>query len=273
VVLHVHEWGDRAAPPLVCLHGVTAHGGRFRRLAEDRLAGRFRVIAPDLRGHGRSPWEPPWDLASHVGAVLDTIAAAGVVRASWLGHSFGGRLVLELASLEPERIERAVVLDPAVQVAAGRGLEEAERERVDKSFTTVEEAIERRIETSPLFSTPRELLDEEMEAHLVRSPDGRFRYRYCQSAVVAAWSEMCTEPPRFEQVRVPTLLVLGERSELVSAEQLEAWREAVGDLLKVVTVPGDHMVLWDAYEETAVAVAEFLARSPASSKAAATSPS
>ena len=58
--LHLHEWGDPGAPVVLCLHGVTGHGLRFRRLAEERLATRYRVLAPDLRGHGRSGWEPPW---------------------------------------------------------------------------------------------------------------------------------------------------------------------------------------------------------------------
>ena len=246
------------------------HGRRFRRLAEERLAERFRVLTLDLRGHGRSRWEPPWDIATHLGDVLETVEAAGVSRAAWVGHSFGGRLLLELASLERERIERMVLLDPAVQVSARAGFEHAEAERVDKSFATVEEAIEKRIETAPLFSTPRDLLEEEMEEHLVPSPDGRLRYRYCQAAVVAAWSEMCTEPPEFEQAAVPTLAVLGERSDLVTQEQLDAWRAALGDLLEVVTVPGGHIVLWDAYDETADAVTRFLERSPTSSKAAST---
>ena len=50
----MHEWGDPAAPAVVCVHGVTGHGERFKRLAEERWASRFRVVAPDLRGHGRS---------------------------------------------------------------------------------------------------------------------------------------------------------------------------------------------------------------------------
>ena len=55
--LHVYEWGDPDAPPVVCLHGVTAHGERFMQLAEERWAEHFHVIAPDLRGHGRSGWD------------------------------------------------------------------------------------------------------------------------------------------------------------------------------------------------------------------------
>src|SRR5207244_12005158 len=109
MLLHLHEWGGPSAPPLVCLHGVTGHGRRFRRLAEERLAERFRVLAPDLRGHGRSAWEPPWTLRANLADVLETVAAAGVDRAVWLGHSYGGRLILELAALEPDRIERAVL--------------------------------------------------------------------------------------------------------------------------------------------------------------------
>src|SRR5207244_9944259 len=62
MLLQLHEWGDRTAPPVVALHGITGFGRRFRRLAEERLASRFRVLAPDLRGHGSSSWEPPWTI-------------------------------------------------------------------------------------------------------------------------------------------------------------------------------------------------------------------
>src|SRR5437763_15533064 len=132
--LHVHEWGDRDAPPLVALHGVTAHGRRFQRLAEERLASRFRVLAPDLRGHGRSDWEPPWTIATHVADVLETVEAAGVERAAWVGHSLGGRLVLELAAREPSRVERAALLDPAIQLLPHVGLGLPEDQRRDRSY-------------------------------------------------------------------------------------------------------------------------------------------
>src|SRR4029077_16857379 len=62
--LNLHAWGDVNAPPVVFLHGLNAHGRRFRRLAEEQLADRFHVLAPDLRGHAGSGWEPPWTLAT-----------------------------------------------------------------------------------------------------------------------------------------------------------------------------------------------------------------
>jgi len=101
---------------------------------------------------------------------------------------------------------------------------------------------------------------EELASHVETSEDGRIRYRYCQSAVVAAYGEMASQPPRFEEVRVPTLLVLGERSYLPYDHLLDAHRAALGDLLEVVVVPGGHSVLWDALDETVEAIADFLER-------------
>ena len=251
MTLHVHEWGDPGAPPVVCLHGVTAHGARFRKLAEERL-GRFRVLAPDLRGHGGSSWEPPWDADQHVADVLELAPGPAV----WLGHSFGGRLVVEVAARHPERVEKLVLLDPALQVLPHVALDLAEQERKDISFATAEEAIQARLDSGRIFSTPGELLEEEMTTHLERGPDGRLRFRYCKSAVIAAWGTMASELPPFPQV--PTLLVLGKLSWLLLDEQADAYREAIGDLLRVVEVPGGHTVLWDDFDATADAVEEFL---------------
>jgi lipase len=254
VRLHVHEWGDPDAPLLVCLHGVSGHGRRFRRLVEERLASRFHVLAPDLRGHGQSGWDPPWNLATHLADVVETVDSLGIEGAVWLGHSFGGRLVLEL---DPERVERAVLLDPAIRIPPGRALELAEGERAAKAFATVAEAIERRIETAPLLHTPGELLEEEMREHLTRSDDGLWRYRYCQSAVVAMYGELAAGPPS-RPLDFPSLLVVGRESGLVTHEQVETLRSSGRGCLTVVVVPGEHIVLWDAYAETADAVDVFL---------------
>src|SRR6476660_5927366 len=254
--LNLHEWGDPSSPPIVCLHGVSAHGRRFRRLAEEQLADRFRVLAPDLRGHGNSGWEPPWTFATHAHDVLETLDAAGVRNAQWVGHSFGGRLVLELAVLAPDRVERAALLDPAIQLLPHVGFDFAERERADQSFASADEAITTRLDTGA--PTPREFLEEEMREHLVRHPEGRFRMRYCRSAAVTMYGELCTRPPPAESLRVPTLLLHAGEFGLVREEQVDAYRLALGNLIAIVEVPGGHLVYWDAYEETADALERFL---------------
>jgi lipase len=100
------------------------------------------------------------------------------------------------------------------------------------------------------------LLEDDAE-HLEEGEDGRLRYRYCKSAVITAWSVIASPPP--PPARVPTLIVLGEQSWLLVDEHVEAYRAELGSLLEVVTVPGGHTVFWDALDDTAEAVARFLA--------------
>jgi lipase len=254
VSLHVHEWGLQGAPPVVCLHGVLAHGARFRRLAEQRLASRFRVLAPDLRGHGRSTWEPPWTIARHVADLEETLAAAGLARASFVGHSFGGRLTLELTARG--LVERSVLLDPAVWVPPPIALRRAEEARAAPEFRNPDEALDARRSTAQL--APRELLEEEVAEHLVETADRGWRWRYSPSAVVAAYGELSQPPPSWEHVQVPTLLVVGAETDVVPPAVVDALRFELGDLLEVVTVPGGHIPLWDAYDQTADAIERFL---------------
>jgi lipase len=256
MLLQLHEWGDPSAPPVVCVHGVSAHGRRFRKLAEERLAQRFRVLAPDLRGHGGSAWEPPWTIATHLHDVLETLDDAGIRDARWVGHSFGGRLVLELAALDPDRIERAVLLDPAIQLLPHVGFDFAELARADRSFDTPEDAIAERLASG--MPTPREYLEEENREHLAQHEDGRYRFRYCQAAVVSMYGELCTPPPPPETLSMPALLVHAGEFGLVREDQREEYERALGGSLRVIEVPGGHMVYWDAFEQTADAIDEFL---------------
>jgi lipase len=252
--LALHEWGEPAAPRVVCLHGVTSHGRHFEQLARTALGG-FHVLAPDLLGHGSSPYEPPWDLETHRRAI---VASVGAEPSFLVGHSFGGRLAFELAARAPKLVPKLVLLDPAIRIPQHAALAAAENARTERSYVSFEEGIERRYDESQLHHAPRELVEEELRVHLVWNDDNRYRYRYCQSAVVAAYGEMSSQPPPFEAVRVPTLLVLGERSYLPYDHLLEAHQSALGDLLEVVVVPGGHTVLWDALGETADAVSRFL---------------
>jgi lipase len=256
VLLQLHEWGDPGAPPVVCVHGVSAHGRRFRKLAEERLARRFRVLAPDLRGHGGSEWEPPWTIATHLHDLLETVDDAGLRSAHWIGHSFGGRLVLELAALDPDRIEHAVLLDPAIQLLPHVGFDFAELARADRAYERPEDAISDRLDSG--VSTPREYLEEENREHLVQHADGKFRFRHCQAAVVSMYGELCTPPPAPETLRMPTLLVHAGQFGLVREDQLEEYERALGDRVRVVEVPGGHVVYWDAFEQTADAIDGFL---------------
>jgi lipase len=254
VTLAVREWGDPDAPRIVCLHGVTGHGRHFAHLAE-QLGDRFHVLAPDLIGHGDSPYAPPWSLAAHLAAIT---GAVGDRSATWIGHSFGARLGHELAARRPDLVEKLVHLDPAIHVPPHVALFAGENARKERVYASFEEAVDARYEESSLHGAPRELVEAELREHLVREATGEWRYRYCQAAVVAAYGEMASVHTPFTSTRLPTLLVLGAHSYLPYDHLLDEHREALGSLLEVVVVDGGHTVLWDSFDETAAAISRFV---------------
>ena len=252
--LTTYEWGRAGDPTIVCLHGVQAHGRRYRRLAEERLVPLgFHVVAADLRGHGGSTWDPPWSIPTHRADVIELAESIGST--TWIGHSFGGRLVLELAAARPDLVTRAALLDPAIHIEPAMSRDFAERERNDRSYADAGELIRSRQQDARL--TPRAFLEEEVEAHTETGSDGRLRYRYSQAAAGTMFAELATPPPPAPSC--PLLLVVAEEAEYTSPADVARLSEALGADFTFLTVPGDHIVLWDAYEETAAAIERFLA--------------
>jgi pimeloyl-ACP methyl ester carboxylesterase len=100
--------------PLVFLHGYGLNGRAYLRLLS-RLGGLgFRVIAVDAAGHGRTPTLPAAaTLEKRVDLTLRALDALGVRKAVFLGHSMGGRMIVDLAARAPERVLAAVLLNAA----------------------------------------------------------------------------------------------------------------------------------------------------------------
>jgi lipase len=258
--LHVHRYGDPSGPPVLAIHGITAHGARFRRLAEEALADRC-WIAPDLRGHGRSPAEPPWGLEQHVVDLLATVQDAGWDTFDVVGHSLGAELAIHLIAAAPERLRRVVLLDPPLVLSPATALANAEATLADAGFATDHDAAVARsaglagVEDGGVHAA----VPEEIAAHLARGEDGRFRWRYHRAAVVALWGEIPRPLPRLPAVPPPTLLVGARRAPLVDDASAASLAARFGGSLTVEWVDGGHMVYWDCFDETAALVAGFLA--------------
>jgi pimeloyl-ACP methyl ester carboxylesterase len=122
VVLHGHRVAYRQAgsgPVVVLIHGITSDSRTWRRVMP-YLARRFTVIAPDLIGHGSSA-KPKGDysLGAHASGLRDLLVALGHDRASFVGHSLGGGIAMQLSYQFPERCERLVLVDSG---GLGRGV-------------------------------------------------------------------------------------------------------------------------------------------------------
>lgn len=255
MILSTRSWGGVGPEGVICIHGVGQHGGIFAELGEQLAERGHAVTAVDLRGHGDSGREPPWNVDSHVRDLLETLDAFGVRRAALVGHSFGGRVAAALAVAAGERTGSLALLEPGLQLPSDRALRGAEMDRLDWSFETPEGALNALLGRDDAAATPREVVEDYVRDDLRRGPDGRYRFRFCPSAAVTAWSEMALPAPPI--VLVPTLVVRTEVS-LVSFGVEQSYRAELGVGLTVVTVPNGHNVLWDSPTETIAAVADFL---------------
>ena len=253
----MHEFGPGAGRTVVALHGVTGAATIYRRLAH-RLPD-LRLVAPDLRGHGASPKDPPWDLSVHLRDIRETLDAAGIARAPFIGFSLGGRLAMELLASERSRVEKLVLLDPAIQIDAPTVIARTNELLQDISWGSSDEAIEKRVSLAIAPYAPREHWELWSE-DLVTGADGRLRLPYSRAAAITLYSELATPPPPPSSLRVPTLLLVGAESALVTARQRDAYAYELGDFLEIVTVRAKHNLIADAADEVASAVKRFLAR-------------
>lgn len=119
--LHVRIGGARQAPPIVLVHGAAVSSRHMEPLARE-LQGTFRVIVPDLPGHGQSEGPPEvYGLRQHADMVAGVIRELAGGRAGLVGNSYGCQIITTLAIRHPERAARAVLQGPTLDPVAGHG--------------------------------------------------------------------------------------------------------------------------------------------------------
>ena len=109
--LRVWDWGDPAAPPVLCIHGAYDHGRMWDGIAPDLAALGYRVVAVDLRGHGDSGRLSSGAAWSACALDLALLARSFGPPVGLVGHSFGGGQALYVAGVWPELVRWVVNLD------------------------------------------------------------------------------------------------------------------------------------------------------------------
>src|SRR3954469_25807891 len=114
IELHGHHVAYRSAgsgPVVVLVHGITSTSATWARVMA-ALAKHYTVLAPDLMGHGGyAKPRGDYSLGAHASGVRDRLIALGHERATFVGHSLGGGVAMQLAYQFPERCERLVLID------------------------------------------------------------------------------------------------------------------------------------------------------------------
>ena len=260
--------GNPDAPAVVLLHG----GGQTRHswsaaVEPLRDAGYF-VVNVDLRGHGDSGWSPdgeysPALLAGDLKTVMVDIAGP----AAWVGASMGG--VTAMQALAEGMNPKALVL---VDIVLRPELEGVDRIRKfmlgnPAGFASVDEAADAVAAYNPLRRRPGNPAG--LLKNLRLNADGRYYWHWDPRVLSRESDAMLREFKQIAEgvrasVQVPTLLVRGAASDVVSDAGVAALREVMPHVEVFDVAQAGHMVAGDSNDAFNGAVLEFLARQFAS---------
>ena len=229
LALNYVDWGNDGAPMLVLLHGGRDHSRNWDWVAQ-ALRGNFRIVAPDLRGHGDSAWSPDGDYAitSYVCDLVELIEHLGAAKATLLGHSLGGNIAVRYAAAYPEKVERLVAIEglrPPPDIEAHRASQTAaehlrewldERRRVTarapRRYASLDDALARmQAMNGHLSDTQARHLTE----HAVRrNEDGSFSWKFDERVRSFSPADFTDAEMAelYAAIACPTLLVYGRDS-------------------------------------------------------------
>jgi len=111
LALNYNLLGEKG-PPLIIMHGLFGSARNWHGIAK-QLSDRFRVYTLDLRNHGASPHADSMDYQSMAADVLEFMLQQDLPNAIILGHSMGGKVAMQLALSDPEKVSRLIVVDIA----------------------------------------------------------------------------------------------------------------------------------------------------------------
>ena len=262
------EWPG-AGPAVVLAHG----GGQTRHSwggTADVLANTgHRVVSMDLRGHGDSDWAPDGDY--HMSAYRDD--ALAVVRSigspvAWVGASLGGMTGLHAVNEAPELFSALVLVDITPRPAAAgvsRILEFMAKDAVD-GFATLDDAADAIAEYQPHRPRPTDLSG--LSKNLRQGDDGRWRWHWDPAFLdtrTGGTSEHARDRHHDDLVEIarrltlPTLLVRGKLSDLVTEAEVAEFLEMVPHARYVDVANAAHMIAGDRNDVFTDAVVTFLA--------------
>jgi pimeloyl-ACP methyl ester carboxylesterase len=239
------EWGDpRNREVLVCVHGLTRSGRDFDDLAR-ALSGRFRVVCPDVAGRGDSDrlGDPMlYGIPQYVGDMVTLIARLDVEAVSWVGTSMGGLIGMALAAQSGTPIRR-LVLNEAGPVIAHAALERiGAYVGLTPQFPSIEKAEEYvRAISAPFGPHSAAQWRHLTESWVRKNADGSYVPHYDPRIAEPFRAQMPEKDlelwPLYDAVRCPTLVLHGERSDLLVAHTVAQMAER-GPKARVAEIKG-----------------------------------
>ena len=240
-------------PPILLLHGVGLSHTVWKDVLPG-LASGFRVIAPDLRGHGRSPNPPDshFTFPELEGDLLRLLDSKGVESAYVVGHSGGALLALRLALDHPGRVRGLVTI-------SGAAYTDTHTRSIAQRWT------ETYASEGPDAFGLRILKDlyypDWIEAHLDFADQVREAVKHQDLEPATRWNTALStfdEKSRVASLKVPTLIIQAMDDQVVDASHGRILRQSIpGAQIRILAETG-HMVPLERPGETVDAIVGFV---------------
>ena len=253
----VCTWGPEEGPLVLCLHGILEQGAAWSEVAIDLAQKGYRVIAPDLRGHGRSDRVGKGgsynliDFLGDIDAVVENLAGKAFIL---VGHSLGSVLGAIFATIRPQRIKNIVLVetilptadeddDPSTSLA--NQLDYMASPPEHPVFPDVKTAAERLRKATPAISPALAM----MLAERITEPcEGGVRWRWepllrTRAGISLNGIGRSRYLNILKKIKVPITLVYGDKSNFNRIDDLNKQQEAMPNATKVVVSGGHNLPL------------------------------
>ena len=238
-------------PAVLCIHGFPLSHQLWTPIA-DRLSDRFRFIMPDLRGHGQTAATPTafmTDYADDLAALLDDLKIEEPVHV--MGLSMGGYVAFEFFRRHAARVRSLVLAD--TQAAADTP--EKAKSRSETAAKVLAQGCEFLVDAMlpNLFAAdaPKETVNAWRKIMLATDPKG-------VAAALHAMADRIDSAPTFAQIKVPTLVVVGEHDAITPPDLARVMSDGIPNAKLEVISGAGHMSPVEAPDAYAKIVGDFV---------------
>lgn len=268
------DWGNPGAPPLMLIHGSRDHARSWDRIAQ-QLSEQYRVIVPDLRGHGDSAWahDGSYSLSSYVFDIHELICQLNLAPLMIVGHSLGGNIAIRTAGTYPNDIVRLVSIEgigvapDILRKQAAVPVDERMRKwisdrrsilaREPNRFPSIDDALKRMQAVNPGFP---EDLARHLTQHGVReTDDGNFVWKFDQAVRLSPPDDLSQSEKEalWRNIACPILLIHGADS--WASNPKEDGRASIFRNARVESIPkAGHWVHHDQSDQFLDLINKFL---------------
>ncbi len=245
-----------AGPPVILLHPFPVHHEFWFPIAE-YLSSRFRLIMPDLRGHGQSGLgNGPATMQKHASDVARVMTDSGIDRAPIIGVSIGGYTIFEFWRQFRDRVSALVLCN----TKAGADTAEARSSRLEAADDVLQRG------TEPFFEGMlAKVLGESTRHSRPDLVEGALRMMRQMSAedvagVQRGMAERSDSVSTLKTINAPVLIITGDEDKMTGVPEAELMKQNIaGSQMKVIAKAG-HYSPWEQPDEVGKLLRNFLDR-------------